>query len=308
MTEAEPQAEHRDNNNDAENNICQTTLGDVVRNELRERVDNRNWEDIAGRNFTKNLIREAAVWPLLRPDLFTGLRSVPKIIMFSGPGSVAKKLLAECIAAETSSSFFKLQCSSLLNKWSKQGKDLLHELFEEAKRQQPSVIFVEEVESILWNAKEDNYTLAIKSAFRYQLEKVQDAEKVLVVLAILKPEKISESERRLFGRSIIIPLPDQEDRLQILTRLLSKDKLDVEDEQMELISFLTEGFTETNLVMICKKAAREPIKSAMNYGPGSFEIDLLRPIEYRDLQKAVDELKEKSDLQDDEVLANWENN
>ena len=289
--------------------INQNALNDIVTKEISRDVGGRSWDDIAGRSLAKRLIKESALWPMLRPDIFTGLRSVCRVLSFSGPGSDSKLPLAECIAAYNGSSFFMVSFTSLKTKWARQGKDLLVALFAEANRQQPSVIYVQEAEELIkYDNSDDVFTQAIKSEFRVQLQKINDEEQVLVVLTISKLDDFSEADGRLLGKAIAIALPDQEARLDILRELLLKENVDIDEEQMELISFLTDGFSESNLKETCKRAALEPVEREMNEDHTNIELELLRPIEYKDMQKAVDEMKGSLDIQEDQAFDNWMDN
>lgn len=113
---------------------------------------------------------------------------------------------------------------------------------------------------------------------------------------------------RISGKAIAIALPDQEARLEILRELLLKENVDIDEEQMELLSFLTDGFSESNLKETCKRAALEPVEREMNEDHTNIELELLRPIEYKDMQKAVDEMKGSLDIQEDQAFDNWMDN
>jgi len=78
---------------------------------------NVSWENIAGLEHAKNTIKEIVVWPMLRPDIFTGLRGPPKGLLLFGPPGTGKTLIGKCIASQSGATFFNISASSLTSKW-----------------------------------------------------------------------------------------------------------------------------------------------------------------------------------------------
>lgn len=98
-----------------------------------------DWYDIAGLDYAKSIIKEAVVYPLLRPDIFTGLRRPPKGILLFGPPGTGKTLIGKCIASKSSSTFFSISSASLTSKWMGEGEKMVRALFAVAEARQPSV-------------------------------------------------------------------------------------------------------------------------------------------------------------------------
>lgn len=98
------------------------------------------WDDIAGLEYAKSTIQEAVVWPMLRPDIFTGLRRPPRGILLFGPPGTGKTLIGKCIASQSNSTFFSISASSLTSKWIGDGEKMVRALFAVAAVNQPSVI------------------------------------------------------------------------------------------------------------------------------------------------------------------------
>ncbi len=86
------------------------------------------WDDIAGLEFAKATIKEIVVWPMLRPDIFTGLRGPPKGILLFGPPGTGKTLIGKCIACQSGATFFSISASSLTSKWVGEGEKMVRAL------------------------------------------------------------------------------------------------------------------------------------------------------------------------------------
>ena len=89
----------------------------LIMSEIMEKGEEVKWNSIAGLGFAKKIIHEMIVWPMLRPDIFTGLRAPPRAILLFGPPGTGKTLIGRAIASEASATFFSISASSLTSKW-----------------------------------------------------------------------------------------------------------------------------------------------------------------------------------------------
>ena len=138
------------------------------------------WDDIAGLEHAKQTIKEIVVWPMLRPyhfwlisrDIFTGLRGPPKGILLFGPPGTGKTLIGKCIASQSGATFFNISASSLTSKWVGEGEKMVRALFAVARCRSPSVIFVDEIDSLLTSRTEGEMeaTRRLKTEFLVQLD------------------------------------------------------------------------------------------------------------------------------------------
>ena len=102
---------------------------ELIENEIIEREMNITWDDIAGLEFAKKTINEIIIWPMLRPDIFTGIRAPPRGILFFGPPGTGKTLLGKAIAAQSKSTFMSISASTLTSKWVGEGEKMVRTMF-----------------------------------------------------------------------------------------------------------------------------------------------------------------------------------
>lgn len=140
--EALPKSEEWPNNNDIEDERLKNIdpkMVELIKSEIMDVGATITWTDIAGLEFAKTAIQEAVVWPMLRPDIFTGLRRPPKGILLFGPPGTGKTLIGKCVASQSKSTFFSISASSLTSKWVGDGEKMVRALFAVARVHQPSV-------------------------------------------------------------------------------------------------------------------------------------------------------------------------
>lgn len=157
---------------------------ETISNEIMDQCDRVEWSSIAGLKYAKKVIEEAVVLPILRPDIFTGLRQPPRgVLLVSkkksqslilcleknqietsstfyfqfGPPGTGKTLIGKCIASQSESTFFSISASSLTSKWIGEGEKMVRALFAVAAAVQPSVVFIDEVDSLLCQRSESEH-------------------------------------------------------------------------------------------------------------------------------------------------------
>lgn len=229
-------------------------------NEIVVKGDEVHWDDVAGLEIAKKALKEAVVYPFLRPDLFMGLREPARGMLLFGPPGTGKTMLARAVATESKSTFFAISASSLTSKYLGESEKLVRALFALAKALAPSIIFVDEIDSLLsarGGSSEHESTRRIKTEFlinwsdlqraaagKEQTEKEKkegDASRVLVLAATNMPWAIDEAARRRFVRRQYIPLPEAHVRALQLRTLLSHQKHSLTEQDIEVLVQLTDG-------------------------------------------------------------------
>eukprot|EP00092_Neocalanus_flemingeri_P017445 GFUD01018870.1.p1 GENE.GFUD01018870.1~~GFUD01018870.1.p1 ORF type:complete len:724 (-),score=245.32 GFUD01018870.1:141-2312(-) len=283
---------------------------ELIKNEIMDAGEPITWDDIAGLEFAKEMVKEIVVWPMLRPDIFTGLRGPPKGLLLFGPPGTGKTLIGKCIACQSGSTFFSISASSLTSKWVGEGEKMVRALFAVAKVHQPSVVFIDEIDSLLTSRSEGEHESSrkIKTEFLVQLDGASTGgqERVLVVGATNRPQELDEAARRRLVKRLYIPLPEMEARRRIITNLLGKESHELIEEQVEEVSRLTEGYSGADMANVCKEAAMGPIRSLDFSQIASVRPDQVRPINHQDLLAALKQVKASVGQKDLELYKLWD--
>jgi fidgetin-like protein 1 len=242
-----------------------------ILNEIIIQGDEVHWSDVAGLQAAKKALKEAVVYPFLRPDLFMGLREPARGMLLFGPPGTGKTMLARAVATESKSTFFAISASSLTSKWHGESEKLVRALFAIAKRMAPSIIFVDEIDSLLGSrggsgGTEHEASRRSKTEFLIQWSDLQkaaagsnhgehsgkggdgcvgqshgDPTRVLVLAATNMPWDIDEAARRRFVRRQYIPLPEAETREVQIRTLLGHQNHELSDADIEVLVQVTEG-------------------------------------------------------------------
>ncbi len=122
--------------------------------------------------FAKKTINEVIIWPMKRPDIFKGMRAPPRGVLFFGPPGTGKTLLGKAIAAQSGSTFMSISPANLTSKWVGEGEKLVRTMFAIAAIRQPTVIFIDEIDSLLCSRNENDVESSrrIKTEFLIQLD------------------------------------------------------------------------------------------------------------------------------------------
>ncbi|MCJ1471639.1 hypothetical protein MMC13_000279 [Lambiella insularis] len=274
-------------------------------NEIVVHGDEVHWSDVAGLEPAKTALKEAVVYPFLRPDLFMGLREPARGMLLFGPPGTGKTMLARAVATESRSTFFAISASSLTSKWLGESEKLVRALFSLAKALAPSIIFVDEIDSLLSSrggSSEHESTRRIKTEFLIQWSDLQraaagkeqsdkekkegDASRVLVLAATNLPWAIDEAARRRFVRRQYIPLPEGHVRATQLRTLLGHQKHNLNAKDIAVLVELTEGYSGSDITALAKDAAMGPLRS-LGEALLHMSMDQIRPIQFEDFEASL---------------------
>ncbi|RZF36879.1 hypothetical protein LSTR_LSTR004567 [Laodelphax striatellus] len=283
---------------------------EMIRSEIMDCGSPITWDDIAGLHFAKKTIQEIVVWPMLRPDIFTGLRRPPKGILLFGPPGTGKTLIGKCIASQSKSTFFSISASSLTSKWIGDGEKMVRALFAVARVHQPSVVFIDEIDSLLSKRSDTEHESSrrIKTEFLVQLDGATtgDEDRLLVVGATNRPQELDEAARRRLVKRLYIPLPDYEARKEMVSRLMSSERNSLHDTDIDEIAHLTDGYSGADVKNVCQEAALGPIRSISFSQIEFISHDQVKPIGMNDFKSALSRVRSSVSPSDLDSYLEWD--
>ncbi|XP_014240831.1 vacuolar protein sorting-associated protein 4A [Cimex lectularius] len=222
------------------------------------------WSDIAGLEVAKEALKEAVILPIKFPHLFTGKRIPWKGILLFGPPGTGKSYLAKAVATEANNStFFSVSSSDLVSKWLGESEKLVKNLFELARSHKPSIIFIDEVDS-LCSSRSDNESESarrIKTEFLVQMQGVGNCNDGILVLGATNiPWVLDAAIRRRFEKRIFIPLPEEHARLHIFKLHLGNTFHELTEEDLKKLAAQTEGYSGADISIIVREALMRPVR------------------------------------------------
>ncbi|MDI9611378.1 MAG: CDC48 family AAA ATPase [Archaeoglobales archaeon] len=258
------------------NRNTEVELREKPAEEEKRAVPNVTYEDIGGLKRELGLVREMIELPLKHPELFQRLGiEPPKGVLLHGPPGTGKTLIAKAVANEVDAHFISISGPEIMSKFYGESEQRLREIFEEAKQNAPSIIFIDEIDSIA--PKREEVTGEVERRVVAQLLALMDGlesrGQVIVIAATNRPDAIDPALRRpgRFDREIEIGVPDREGRKEILEIHTRKMPL-AEDVNIEELSDLTNGFVGADLEALCKEAAMHALRRVLP------EIDIEKEI------------------------------
>ncbi|CAP36507.2 Protein CBR-SPAS-1 [Caenorhabditis briggsae] len=250
-------------------------------------------DDVAGCHSAKATLEEAVILPALNPNLFSGLRQPVKGILLFGPPGNGKTLLAKAVAGESKQMFFNISASSLTSKWVGDSEKTIRGLFQIARNGQPSIIFIDEIDSILCERSEKDAEVSrrMKTEFLVQFDGATSSpdDRILVIGATNRPYELDDAVLRRFPKRIMLNLPDTEARKELITNTLKKhDMMDgLSSSDIRYIASNTSGFSNSDLVALCKEAAMVPVREIHRSKLSVTDGDKIRKIRASDFDTAL---------------------
>lgn len=242
--------------------------GEPIKREDEEKLDDVGYDDIGGVRKQLAQIRELVELPLRHPQLFKTIGvKPPKGILLYGPPGSGKTLIARAVANETGAFFVIINGPEIMSKLAGESESNLRKVFVEAEKNAPSIIFIDEIDSIA--PKREKTQGEVERRIVSQLLTLMDGLKsrshVIVMGATNRPNSIDPALRRFgrFDREIDIGVPDETGRLEVLRIHTKNMKLD-EDVNLEAIARDTHGYVGADLAALCTEAALQCIREKMD--------------------------------------------
>ncbi|WP_457619648.1 AAA family ATPase [Methanopyrus sp.] len=224
------------------------------------------YDDIGGLDREIELIREYVELPLKRPELLKELGiKPPKGVLLYGPPGTGKTLLAKAVANECGAKFYSINGPEIMSKYYGESEARIREVFEEARKNAPAIIYIDEIDAI---APKRGETGEVERRVVAQLLTLMDGlsedERVVVLASTNRPDDIDPALRRpgRFDKEIEIGVPDKEGRKEIL-QIHTRDMPLADDVDLDKLAELTHGFTGADLEALCKSAGLKALRRAI---------------------------------------------
>ena len=315
-----PNIENLDNNN-INNKKIENSKKKSIHDKEEDEMDNKiaseimvtnpgvKFSDIVGMKDLKQMVYEIIIIPTIRPDLFTGVLKPQRGILLFGPPGTGKTMIAKAIASECSSTFFNISASSLTSKWVGESEKTVRSLFKLAYQKSPSIIFIDEIDSILSKRSENDNDAAkrLKTEFLIQFDGLgsNSNAKLLVIAATNRPMDLDDALlRRLPKRVYCHPL-DENGRFDFIKKLINQVDNNLKDDQIKYIAKKTNGYSNGDLQELCREAAYEPVRELK--GEEILKIKKFRDVTFDDLKKALLKIRGTLSSKVIQELDNWNN-
>ncbi|NXV99651.1 SPAST protein, partial [Fregetta grallaria] len=257
-----------------------SNLANLILNEIVDSGPAVKFDDIAGQELAKQALQEIVILPSLRPELFTGLRAPARGLLLFGPPGNGKTMLAKAVAAESNATFFSISAASLTSKYVGEGEKLVRALFAVARELQPSIIFIDEVDSLLCERREGEHDASrrLKTEFLIEFDGV-----------ILRLINVSSFQTRLI----------------LLKNLLSKQGSPLTQKELAQLARMTDGYSGSDLTALAKDAALGPIRELKPEQVKNMSASEMRNIKLSDFTESLKKIKRSLSPQTLEAYIRW---
>ena len=240
------------------------------------------YEDIGGIREMVHKVREMVELPLRHPELFERLGiEPPKGVLLYGPPGTGKTLLAKAVANESGAYFISISGPEVMSKWYGQSEENLRKIFEEAEKNAPSIIFIDEIDAIAPKREEVSGEVErrVVSQLLTLMDGLKKRGKVVVIAATNRPNAVDPALRRggRFDREIELPVPDRNGRLEILeihTRTMPLEK----DVDLKWLADITYGYVGADILALAKEAAMSALRRVLPEIKWKEETELPREV------------------------------
>ena len=271
--------------------------------EIYVEIPDVSWESVGGLSEIKDRLKESVEWPLTKPELFEhfGIKPPRGIVLFGAPGT-GKTLLAKAIANEAKANFISIKGPELISKWVGESEKAIREICKKAKQSSPSIIFLDEFESIAGMRSSNSQSGGSDVANRVvnqllaSMDGVESLDEVIIVAATNRPEMIDPALLRSgrFERVLHVPPPDKPAREAIMK--IHSSGMPLSTFSMKDVLDGMDGFTGADIEAVCREAALIAMRAGKKkVTKGHFEeaISRVRPTVTPDMLEYYSKMEER---------------
>ncbi|MDQ3971440.1 MAG: CDC48 family AAA ATPase, partial [Thermoproteota archaeon] len=258
------------------------------------------YEDIGGLKNEVQKVREMIELPLRHPEIFERIGiEAPKGVLLYGPPGTGKTLLAKAVANETNANFYSIGGPEIMSKFYGESEERLRETFKQAQENAPSIIFIDEIDSIAPKREEvsGDVEKRVVSQLLTLMDGIGSRGKLVVIGATNRPDALDPALRRpgRFDREIEIGIPDQEGRYDIL-QIHTRGMPLTEDVNLESFAKITHGFVGADLEALSKEAAMRSLRRILpeiNMEQTKIPVEVLNKIKitHKDFEDALKDVQ-----------------
>ena len=229
-----------------------------------------HWSDIGGLEEVKQDLSEAVEWPLKSPEIFKRLGiKPPKGILLYGPPGCGKTLLARAVATESEANFITIKGPEVFSKWVGESEKAIREVFRKARMAAPTVIFFDEIDSLLprrgLGFADSGVTQRVISQLLTEMDGIVTLEDIVVIAATNRPDIVDPAVLRpgRFDRLIYVPQPDEKSRLEIFN-IYTKNMPLTKDVDVAHLAIVTKNYSGADIEALCREAAMYALRKDVN--------------------------------------------
>ena len=229
-----------------------------------------HWNDIGGLQEVKQALNEAVEWPLKNPEIFKrlGIRP-PKGIFLYGPPGCGKTLLARAVATESEANFITIKGPEIFSKWVGESEKAIREVFRKARMAAPTVIFFDEIDSLVprrgLGFADSGVTERVISQLLTEMDGIVTLQDIVIIAATNRPDIVDPAVLRpgRFDRLIYVPEPDEKSRLEIF-KIYTKNMPLTKDVDLAHLATITKSYSGADVDALCREAAMHALRRDIN--------------------------------------------
>jgi len=229
-----------------------------------------HWDDIGGLEEVKQELKEAVEWPIKNPEIFKRLGiNPPKGILLFGPPGCGKTLLARAVATESEANFITIKGPEVFSKWVGESEKAIREVFRKARMAAPSVIFFDEMDSLVprrgMGFGDSGVSERVISQLLTEMDGIVALEDIVVIAATNRPDIVDPAVLRpgRFDRLIYVPEPDEKSKLQIF-KIYTKNMPLAKDVSLPQLVAIAKSYSGADIEAFCREAAMHALRMDVN--------------------------------------------